>query len=54
MAANIEKIAAFIRGAATDGAQVILAPELFQGPYFARRKKHATFRQPILGGNIRR
>ena len=34
MAANIAKTAGFIREAAGQGAQGILPPELFQGPYF--------------------
>jgi N-carbamoylputrescine amidase len=32
--ANIAKTAGFIREAAARGAQVVLPPELFQGPYF--------------------
>ncbi len=34
MKANIGKTAAFIEEAAKQGAEVILPPELFQGPYF--------------------
>jgi len=34
LAANIERVAGLIREAAAGGAQVILPPELFQGPYF--------------------
>jgi len=34
MAANVAKVARHVRAAAAQGAQVILAPELFQGPYF--------------------
>ena len=34
LAANIAKISEAIREAAAEGARVILAPELFQGPYF--------------------
>ena len=34
LGANIAKTAELIREAAAKGAQVVLAPELFQGPYF--------------------
>lgn len=43
MAANIAKVATFIRAAAKDGAQVILAPELLQGPYFCKREETRWF-----------
>ena len=34
LAANIARAAELVREAAGRGAQVILPPELFQGPYF--------------------
>lgn len=43
MAANIAKVESFTRDAAKDGAQVILAPELFQGPYFCKTEDTAHF-----------
>ncbi len=49
MTANITKVEIFTRAAAKDGAQVILAPELFQGPYFCKTKdqRHFTAAFPI-------
>lgn len=43
MTANIAKVATFIRAAAKDGANVILAPELFQGPYFCKTEDARFF-----------
>jgi N-carbamoylputrescine amidase len=43
MAANIAKTEALIRAAASKGAQVILAPELFQGIYFPTRQDPKWF-----------
>lgn len=43
MSANIAKVAGFIREAAGRGAQVILAPELFQGPYFCTTQEERWF-----------
>lgn len=40
---NITRIATFIRAAAKDGAQVILAPELLQGPYFCKTEETRWF-----------
>jgi N-carbamoylputrescine amidase len=40
---NVAKIEARIREAAKRGAQVILPPELFEGPYFCREEKDAFF-----------
>ncbi|MCC5839823.1 MAG: N-carbamoylputrescine amidase [Opitutales bacterium] len=42
--ANLELVAGHVRAAAADGAQVILPPELFQGPYFCREEKEDWFR----------
>ena len=35
-AENIANVSALVREAAAKGAQVVLAPELFEGPYFCR------------------
>ena len=43
MAANIAKVAALVREAAARGAQVILPPELFQGPYFCVSQEERWF-----------
>lgn len=43
MKANIDKVATLTRAAASDGAQVILPPELFQGPYFCKTEDTAHF-----------
>lgn len=41
--ANISKVENFTRAAAKDGAKVILAPELFQGPYFCKTEDQQHF-----------
>jgi len=41
--ANIAKVAARVREAAAKGAQVILPPELFEGPYFCRVEDEGLF-----------
>ncbi len=43
MAENIAKTAGHIREAASRGAQVILPPELFQGPYFCTQQNPKWF-----------
>ncbi|MFN0023792.1 MAG: N-carbamoylputrescine amidase [Parvularculaceae bacterium] len=43
MAGNIRKVERLVRAAAKDGAQVILPPELFQGPYFCKREETRWF-----------
>ena len=43
MTANIAKVERLIREAASQGAQVILAPELFQGIYFPTRQDPKWF-----------
>ncbi len=43
--ANIRKTAGLIREAAGRGAQVILPPELFQGPYFCVAQEERWFRE---------
>ena len=43
MTANIKTVEKLIRAAAKDGAQVILPPELFQGPYFCKTEDTVHF-----------
>ena len=48
-AANISAVADLVREAAGKGAEVVLPPELFEGPYFCRvedegRKKRLPIR----------
>ncbi len=40
---NVERIVRHVRGAASAGANVVLPPELFEGPYFCREEKEAFF-----------
>ncbi|GGJ53240.1 N-carbamoylputrescine amidase [Sphingopyxis bauzanensis] len=40
---NIEAVTAMVEEAATKGAQVILPPELFEGPYFCQVEDEALF-----------
>ncbi len=40
---NIAAVSALVEQAAGDGAQVILPPELFSGPYFCREEDEALF-----------
>ncbi len=42
-AANIAAVAALVEEAAAAGAQLILPPELFSGPYFCREEDEALF-----------
>jgi N-carbamoylputrescine amidase len=44
MAANIARVAELVREAAAKGAQVILPPELFQGPYFCVSQEERWFK----------
>ncbi|HSN81620.1 MAG TPA: N-carbamoylputrescine amidase [Polyangiales bacterium] len=41
--ANVARIEALIRKAAADGAQVVLTPELFEGPYFPQTEDEQAF-----------
>lgn len=43
MTANIRTVEKLIRASAKDGAQIILPPELFQGPYFCKREETKWF-----------
>jgi N-carbamoylputrescine amidase len=43
MGANIAKVETLVRKAAKQGAQVILPPELFQGPYFCTLQEEKWF-----------
>ena len=45
LAANIAKTGGFIREAGGEGAQVMLPPELFQGPYFCVAQEERWFAQ---------
>ena len=40
---NIEAVAALVEQAAGEGAQIVLPPELFSGPYFCREEDEALF-----------
>lgn len=40
---NVERVLGHIRAAAAQGAQIILPPELFEGPYFCRQEKDEFF-----------
>jgi N-carbamoylputrescine amidase len=40
---NVARVTAHVRAAAARGAQVILPPELFEGPYFCREEREAYF-----------
>ena len=42
---NIANVSALVREAAGKGAQVILPPELFEGPYFCRTEDEGLFAQ---------
>ncbi len=42
-AENIDAVAALVETAAADGAQIILPPELFSGPYFCKTQDEAHF-----------
>jgi N-carbamoylputrescine amidase len=44
LGANIARVAELVRDAAGRGAQVILPPELFQGPYFCVAQEERWFR----------
>jgi N-carbamoylputrescine amidase len=41
---NIAAVSALVREAAAKGAQVILPPELFEGPYFCQVEDEALLR----------
>ena len=40
---NVARVEALVRDAASDGAQVILTPELFEGPYFPQTEDEHAF-----------
>ena len=42
-AENIAAVADLVRQAAGEGAQIVLPPELFAGPYFCKRQEEANF-----------
>src|SRR5204863_9712097 len=41
--ANIRAVAELVREAASKGAEVVLPPELFEGPYFCRLEDEGLF-----------
>jgi len=41
--ANIAAVSALVREAAGEGAQVVLPPELFEGPYFCQTQDERWF-----------
>ncbi len=53
-AENTERVEAFVREAAKLGANVVLPPELFEGPYFCREEKEAFFElaRPFEGNPV--
>lgn len=40
---NLDTVEALVREAAADGAQVVVTPELLEGPYFCRTQDEAAF-----------
>jgi len=48
---NVDKIEALVREAAARGAQIVLPPELFEGPYFCKTEREEYFDQarPLQG-----
>ena len=40
---NVAKVEALVRAAAAKGAELVLPPELFEGPYFCREEKETFF-----------
>ncbi len=42
-AQNVDRVEALVRDAAAQGAQVVLPPELFEGPYFCRHERTEFF-----------
>jgi N-carbamoylputrescine amidase len=48
---NVAKVIALVRSAAEKGAQIVLPPELFEGPYFCRVEKEEFFdwARPVEG-----
>jgi N-carbamoylputrescine amidase len=49
--ANVSRVTDLVRQAAGRGAQIVLVPELFEGPYFCREEKEAFFdwSRPVEG-----
>jgi len=42
--ANIERVSKYVREAAVQGADIVLPPELFQGPYFCKTQEEYEFK----------
>ena len=52
--ANIKAVADLVREAASKGAEVVLPPELFEGPYFCRVEDESLFANARRRTSIRR
>lgn len=50
-ATNVERVEGLVRRAAAEGAQVVVPPELFEGPYFPREEREDWFDEarPVEG-----
>ncbi|HUP57631.1 MAG TPA: nitrilase-related carbon-nitrogen hydrolase, partial [Bdellovibrionota bacterium] len=48
---NVARVSELVREAADQGAQIILPPELFEGPYFCKVEKEEFFAlaRPLAG-----
>ena len=48
---NVARVEKLVREAAGKGAQIVLPPELFEGPYFCRHEKESFFdwARPLIG-----
>ncbi len=55
-ATNLDRVEHWVQEAAKQGAQVILPPELFQGPYFPQRQTEDAFAhaEEVDGESVRR
>lgn len=51
--ANVDRVVTHIRAAAAKGAQIILPPELFEGPYFCKSQQEEffTWARPLAGNS---
>ncbi len=49
--ANVARVEAFVREAASAGARLVLPPELFEGPYFPQEEREEAFAlaHPVAG-----
>jgi len=44
---NVARVAALVREAAAKGAQIVLPPELFEGPYFCKEERDEHFARAV-------